>query len=109
MKSVITSERLAAVVGAIPAGRWMSYGDVAHACGATDRHARTLNQRFIRDRIAGAHRVLKGDGTVSPGALGAPDAVRSRLQAEGLAFVEGRADPAARLYPRELPDVQLAP
>jgi alkylated DNA nucleotide flippase Atl1 len=48
--SVISREQLAEVVGAIPRGRWMTYGDVAHACGGTDRHARTLNQRFIRDR-----------------------------------------------------------
>jgi hypothetical protein len=27
----------------------MSYGDVAHACGGNDRHARTLNQRFLRE------------------------------------------------------------
>jgi len=109
MKSVISSERLAAVVGAIPAGRWMTYGDVAHACGGTERHARTLNQRFIRDPIPGAHRVLKADGTISPGALGEPDVILRRVQAEGLAFVAGRADPDARLRPADLRDARLAP
>jgi alkylated DNA nucleotide flippase Atl1 len=102
VKSVITRECLAAVVAAIPPGRWVSYGDVAHACGGTERHARTLNQRFIRDGVAGAHRVLKGDGSVSAGALGAPDAVRGRLEAEGVTFIEGRADPDARIYPRDI-------
>ena len=29
----------------------MSYGDVARAAGGTDRHARALNQRFIRAGI----------------------------------------------------------
>lgn len=103
MTSIIDRERLAAVVGAIPAGRWMSYGDVAAACGATDRHARTLNQRFIRDQIAGAHRVLKAGGTVSAGVLGGPGAVQRRLEAEGLAFDGGAAHRAARLYVRDLP------
>ena len=28
-----------------------SYGDVAHACGGTDRHARTINQRLIRGEV----------------------------------------------------------
>ena len=55
-------DRLDEIVAAIPPGRWMSYGDVAHAAGGTDQHARALNQRFIRSATPGAHRVLKGDG-----------------------------------------------
>ena len=43
-------ERLDEIVAAIPSGRWMSYGDVARAAGGSDRHARALNQRFIRAR-----------------------------------------------------------
>ena len=42
-------DRLREVVGAIPPGGWMSYGDVAAAAGGNDRQARTLNQRFIRE------------------------------------------------------------
>lgn len=107
MTSHIQRERLAAIVAAIPAGRWASYGDVAQACGGTDRHARTLNQRFIHDAIPGAHRVLRADGTVSAGALGAPHDVRARLEAEGVRFVDGAADQAARMFSpdleRELP------
>jgi alkylated DNA nucleotide flippase Atl1 len=102
MSSSITTARLASVVGAIPVGRWMSYGDVAHLCGGTDRHARTLNQRFIRDRIAGAHRVLTQCGAVSPGALGRPDAVRRQLESEGVVFNDAKADAAARLRPCDL-------
>ena len=100
--SAISSERLYTVVRAIPAGRWASYGDVAHACGGTERHARTLNQRLIRDEIPGAHRVLKANGSISPTALGAPTEVRRRLEAEGITFHDGRASPAARLPPAAL-------
>jgi alkylated DNA nucleotide flippase Atl1 len=88
---------IARVVAGIPAGGWMSYGDVAAAAGGSDRHARTLNQQFIRHRMPGAPRVLMADGRISPAALGDAANVRRQLEAEGVRFDRDRASQDARV------------
>jgi alkylated DNA nucleotide flippase Atl1 len=92
-------DRLREIVAAIPPGAWMSYADVALAAGGSDRHARALNQRFIRDQTPGAHRVLKSDGTVGATALGDPTEVRRLLESEGVEFENGRASQEVRIRP----------
>ena len=94
------NDKLRAVLETVPAGRWTSYADVVAALGAAPAAARRVNQALIRHDLPNAHRVLRGDGSVAPTALGDPDGVVQRLKREGVRFDDlGRAPQEARLRP----------
>ncbi len=94
------TEKLRTILAGIPPGRWVSYADVVEALGEPPAAARRLNRQLVRDEPPNAHRVLRSDGTVSPAALGEPDAVRARLDAEGIEFdADDRASQDQRVRP----------
>jgi alkylated DNA nucleotide flippase Atl1 len=93
-------EKLRAVLETVPAGRWTSYADVVAALGAAPATARRVNQALIRHELPNGHRVLKGDGSVAPTALGDPGAVVKRLRKEGIRLDDlGRAPQEKRFRP----------
>jgi alkylated DNA nucleotide flippase Atl1 len=89
----------------LPFGRWISYGDVAEAVG----HPRAIQAvaRIVATYppLRMGHRVLRDDGTISPGwktawgGGGGPEVARRRLEDEGVMFDGDRADRRARWRP----------
>ncbi len=85
------SERILACVELIPAGRVMSYGDVAEYVGtrAARNVGRILAGSGEEDENLPWHRVVRADGSCA-------EHIRAeqmqRLRAEGVPFVRGRVD-----------------
>ena len=104
--SKVDWEKAMQVMAAIPRGWWMSYQDLAVAAGGTPRAGMAVGQHLAKtvdlppDCV---HRVLRSDGTVSPGwqgEIGGPEEAQALLESEGLTFDDkGRADPAKRWKP----------
>lgn len=92
-------ERLLSLLDDVPAGRWISYADLAVAAGGSLASARRVNSVLRKHGHPNAHRVLKSDGTIAGTALGDPDKVRRTLKREGLKFADGRAPQEARWRP----------
>ncbi|GAB3244308.1 DUF4268 domain-containing protein [Nocardioides dilutus] len=95
---------VAEVLGAIPAGRWTSYGEVAIVAGT---YPQPLAAVLVRYDLPNAWRVLQAAGTVSPGFRWSDptrnDDPRDVLTAEGVRFDEaGRAAPEDFLTAQDL-------
>lgn len=91
--------RIEAAIDALPPGRWTAYSDLAELGGTGAQAVGSfLSGRY---RGANAYRVLSTDGSVSASFRWSDPAddrnVRELLQAEGVDFEEGRADPALRI------------
>lgn len=83
------------ITAAIPPGSWTSYQALAEAVGS---HQVPIGQRMARHNGPNYWRVLRGDGTISPGfrwGEGSPHDGQppiSVLRDEGVAFSSGQAD-----------------
>lgn len=85
-------QRVWEAVRQIPPGQVATYGDIARAIGTRD--ARRVGQALHANRDGRqvpCHRVVFGDGSLAPGfAFGGPGAQRKKLEAEGVAFTDGK-------------------
>lgn len=87
-------QRLLAVIAAIPAGDWCSYGEVARRAGLPGYHrlvARLLASHTGTGKLPW-HRVLRADGRpgLAEGSAGWREQLQ-RLRAEGVRVENGRA------------------
>jgi alkylated DNA nucleotide flippase Atl1 len=92
-------DRISAAATLIPLGRWSAYGDLAALIGS---HARPGATALGTWPIPNAHRILTVDGYISASFAfrdGRTDDPIELLKAEGVRFVNGRADPAQRWQP----------
>ncbi len=82
------------VVKKIPAGKVMTYGQVAKAVSMKDvrKVGWALHSNKTPETIP-CHRVVFKDGSMAPGyAFGGPDAQKKKLLAEGVVFVGDKVD-----------------
>lgn len=87
-------ERILACVASIPAGKVMTYGDVAEYCDS--RAPRMVGQVLSRDGgTVPWHRVLRADGTCAEHLY---TEQRQRLISEGVRFRGDRVDLAAHRW-----------
>lgn len=97
-------EPLHEVLGALPSGRWTTYGDIAALVGTA---AQPLGNHIAGcTECANAHRILGRQGEPSP-AFRWSDPAKTEtqqqvLEREGVGFDGQRADPRLRLDPTEL-------
>lgn len=98
-------DRIVRAASAIPEGFWTAYGEVGLA--ATGRPAARIVARVAAGDPAfpNAWRVIHADGSIPDGWGGGGAAVqlcRKLLEAEGVRFTSGRADPAKKILADEL-------
>lgn len=90
MKKSNFFERVYAVVGEIPEGRVMTYGQIASDLGTKD--ARRVGHALHANKEGSGvpcHRVVNKDGRLAPGyAFGGPNEQEMRLKAEGVKFLD---------------------
>jgi alkylated DNA nucleotide flippase Atl1 len=90
----------------IPEGYWTAYGEIgAAATGGRGAHRLVARLAASNPGFRNAWRVLHADGTIADGWRGhggGPERCRELLEAEGVRFTNGRADPTKKILADEL-------
>jgi alkylated DNA nucleotide flippase Atl1 len=98
--------RILHVAELIPRGYWTAYGEVGLAATGSARSARAVARCASRTRgFPNAWRVIHADGSIPEGwgrRDGGPARCRRLLEAEGVRFIDGRADPTKKILADEL-------
>lgn len=99
-------DRILRAARVIPVGYWTAYGEIAIAVTGSRAAARSVGRTAARSTaFPNAWRVIHADGSIPEGwgmGAGGPRKCRELLEAEGVRFVNGRADPAKKILAEEI-------
>jgi len=81
-------ERIRKIVGRVPKGKVLTYGDVAKLAGINNPKLVGWAMRGNQDPMVPCHRVVKKDGFLAEGySLGGYKEQKRRLKKEGIKFI----------------------
>jgi alkylated DNA nucleotide flippase Atl1 len=90
----------------IPEGYWTAYGEIGIAATGSRKAARVVARHAAHNpAFAAPWRVIHADGSIPDGwgrQDGGPEKCRELLEAEGVRFINGRADPAQKIVSEEI-------
>jgi alkylated DNA nucleotide flippase Atl1 len=99
-------DKFARAADVIPEGFWTAYGEIGLAAAGTRAAARAVGRAAARNAaFPNAWRVIHADGSIPAGwgrGSGGPERCRELLEAEGVMFSNGRADPAKKILADEI-------
>jgi alkylated DNA nucleotide flippase Atl1 len=99
-------DRFVRAARVIPEGFWTAYGEIGLAAAGTRGAARAVGRAAARSPgFPNAWRVIHADGSIPAGwglGAGGPARCRELLEAEGVSFANGRADPAKKILADEI-------
>ena len=103
---LLTSDKILQAARVIPQGYWTAYGELGRAATGRAHSARTVGRiASATYDFPNAWRVIHADGSIPDGWGGggkAPRRCRALLEAEGIRFINGRADPEKKILAEEL-------
>lgn len=104
--SLVLGDEFARAAAAVPRGLWTAYGEIAVAVTGSRGAARAVGRVAARGTtFPNAWRVIHADGSIPEGWGGGgngPRRCRELLEAEGVTFKDGRADPEKKLLADEI-------